>query len=213
MTAHGGWRGVAGRVVVVAAGTVLLLSLWQKATVRPPVEPLREAQAEMFLSRSQRPLVFPGEYRDTVVFFLDYRCGYCAVAYLELVRPDANYGVEVRHFVAGPNSVSAQAALAAECARNLGEFHAYGYSLFARRDSIGLASWQSYAAVAGIRDPARLTECIDRRATVAVVQGDSELAQQLAISGTPAAIHRGRVYLGSLGMVEMLRELGGARQQ
>ena len=176
-------------VVVVAAAFVLIISLWHRLSVTSDIRTLSKAQKTVLREQSERPLVFPGNYPDTVVFFLDYRCPYCAVLYSDMVRDDARYGIVVRHVVANRNTLSAQAAVAAECARREGKFHAFSYALFARRDSIGLLSWQEFATAAGVPELDSLSQCIEYRTPIDVIEDDTELAQQLGLTGTPVAIY------------------------
>jgi protein-disulfide isomerase len=199
-------------VLAVAAALVLLSFGWRRLSARPDIITLSAAQIGAMQKRLERPLVFPGSYADTLVLFLDYRCPYCAVHYGDIVRHDAPYGVVVRHVVASVNSLEAQAAVAAECARGEGRFHAFSYALFARRDSIGYLSWRSFGAVAGVENSDRLSECIESRAPIGTIREDMELAHQLGVLGTPAVAYRGRMYLGSTGIRGLFLAVSSGRQ-
>lgn len=195
------------RVAVVAAVGVLAMSFWHRVSLTPVSRRLSAVETRVLREQSGRPLVFPGSYSDTIIVFMDYRCPYCAALYPDVVRPESRVGIVVRHAMADRGSRSAQAAVAAECARREGTFHAFSYALFARRDSIGLVAWEEYAAVAGVPDVPRLAQCIEKRATIQLVDEDMQLARRLDLPGTPVAIHRGRLYVGPVGMGELMREI------
>lgn len=124
-------------IAVVAAAVVLAAGVHQRVTAPREAWDLSADERRQLRDHGNRPLVFPGVFRDTIVLFLDYRCPSCAVLYPDLVRTDARYAVVVRHLAGPKGSLSAQAAIAAECARREDRLHAYSYALFARRDSIG----------------------------------------------------------------------------
>lgn len=195
------------RVAIVAAVGVLAMSFWQRLSLTPVSRGLSAAEARLLSGQTGRPLVFPGSYSDTIIVFLDYRCPYCAALYPDVVRPESRVGIVVRHALADQGSRSAQAAVAAECARQEGKFHAFSYALFARRDSIGVISWERFAAAAGVPDLPRFSLCIDKRATMELVDEDMQLARRLDLPGTPVAIHRGRMYVGPVGLGELMREI------
>jgi len=199
-------------VVVLAAAFVLLSSLWSRFSATRETRSLSAGQIKALRDGPARPLIFPGNYRDTVVLFLDYRCPYCAALYPDIVRADARYGVIVRHAIDDRNSLRGQAAVAAECARRQGRFHAFSYALFSRRDSIGLLSWETFGVAAGVSQPDSLAQCIEHRATIGIVEDDSKLTRQLGVSGTPAAIYGGRIHVGPFSILEMLRVLNSSRQ-
>lgn len=200
-----------GQVVVVAAALVVLSSVWGRLKAKPTSWTLSREEMTEVRALPRRPLVFDGTFRDTLVLFMDYRCGFCAVVYPGLVRADAHYGVVVRHLVAGPNSLSAQAAVAAECARRIGGFHSYSYALYAKRDSIGTLSWRTYLAAAGIPDTGGFMGCVDRRDPLGLIEEDTRLGQQLGLAGTPAIVFRGRMYVGPGRMEEVSRILQSRR--
>lgn len=196
-------------VVVVAAVLVLLSALRTRLAGPPDVRTLSAAQAEAFHNTSPAPLVFAGDYPDTLTLFLDYRCGYCAAIYPDLVRPDAPYGIVVRHVAPDRNTLSAQAAVAAECARRQGRFHAFSYALLARRDSIGLLSWEAFGRLAGVPSLEALTACTEARATIARIDADLNLSQRLDLTMTPVALYRGRLYFGPVRIGEIRRVQAG----
>jgi protein-disulfide isomerase len=194
-----------GHVIIVAAALVGLASVWRKRIALRTSWPLSHDEMTRVREYPRHRLVFNGAFRDTLVLFLDYRCAYCAVVYPGLVRADAHYGVVVWHLVDSRNSLSVQAAIAAECARGLGAFHPYSYALFAKRDSIGMLSWQDYLAAAGITDTGGFMRCVDRRDPLRVIEEDTRLGQRLGLAGTPAVIFRGRLYVGPTRMEEIER--------
>ena len=197
-------------VLVVAAAFVLLFSFWSRSTRDSSVRTLSPSESQAVQSRPQRPLALPGEYRDTVILFLDYHCPYCAALYPDLVRARSAYGVDVRHVVAGPNSVIAEAAIAAECARQQGRFHPYSYALFGKRDSIGALPWEAYGIAAGVPDLATLTSCVERRLPLAWIEWDTKLVRDIGLKATPTVVYGGRIYTGPLSIAALMGTLKGS---
>ncbi len=196
-----------GHVLVVAAALIIASTLWGHFSRPPTTWALSEIDRLALVEPDTRHTVFSGSFIDTLVFFIDYRCAYCAVLYPSIVRKDAPYGVIVRHLVNGPHSLSAQAAIAAECAGASEKFHEYSYALFSRRDSIGRVSWQRFLELAGVADSGPILSCIEKRAPIHVINEDTELGHRLGIQGTPALIYQGHAYVGPTRITELLERL------
>ena len=196
-----------GHVLVIAAALVIVSTLWNRFSRPPTTWALSDNDRLALVEPDMRHTVFSGSFVDTLVFFIDYRCAYCAVLYPGIVRKDAPYGVIVRHLVNGPHSLSAQAAVAAECAGASAKFHEYSYALFSRRDSIGRISWQRFLDLAGIADSDSILSCIENRAPIDTISEDTELGHKLGIQGTPALIYQGHAYVGPTRITELLERL------
>lgn len=64
-------------------------------------------------------------------------------------------------------------------------------TLFAWQDSIGVTSWQSIAAAAGVRDLGAYRACLTDTAAAARVNDDREAARKLGATGTPTVLVNG----------------------
>lgn len=121
--------------------------------------------------------------------FSDYQCVFCKAldAQLEEAREDLGDGVEVhfRHFPLPRHASARQAAIAAECAAQMGAGDDMHRVLFRHQDSLGTLSWDVLAARAHVRDLARFESCMSSEAATARVEADIAAGRNLAITGTP----------------------------
>lgn len=203
-------RVFASRLVLWALVTLGIVAfIWRGKSTRISERSLNASQSET-LAKMDRPLVFQGQFNDTLILFVDYSCRYCAALYPELVRPDAPYGLVVIH-IADRRSPLFQAAVAAECARNLRRFYSFSYGLFAKRDSVGRIPFESFAAQAGVRDLAGFSQCVENRIPYRIVEEDMRLALMLGIEGTPAAVLHGKLYQGPASILGLVAPLFRAR--
>lgn len=202
-----------GQVLAVAICLIAISSLWRgHAQAEAGIQELTASEREALAVVKRRPLVIPGAFSDTVLLFVDYRCAYCAALYPDFVRQGLPFGIEMRFALANRNSLSAQAAIAGECARQQGKFHPYSYALFSRRDSIGVLSWETYAKTAGVPDLQRHARCIAIRETLPLIEEDVAFSQQMGISSTPVAVFGNKRYVGPVRIVELLAGIARAQQ-
>lgn len=193
------------KVAAAAALFVAADRAYQHLLAPRPVRSLSAQERAAISGMSTQVAVFPSASPDTIVLFVDYRCGYCAVLYTDIVRERAPYAVVIRHVTESRHSMSALAAIAAECSRLQGRFHPFSYALFGKRDSIGLLAWDNFAATAGVPDPIAFSRCVDQRATIGMVDDDRVLAEHLGLPGTPAALFAGRLYVGPVAVGDVIR--------
>ena len=129
----------------------------------------------------------------TLVAFVDYQCPFCK-GFAESIRLlRAKYGdsvsVVVRHFpLESIHPHAFDAALAAECARNVGRFEAMERALYQNQDSIGKNDWSKFAEAAEIDDTFQLESCVRDSVTVSRVRNDIALANELGVRGTPTVL-------------------------
>lgn len=208
---RGEWLRSVEHVLAVAGVILLCQPLWHGESSADSRMVLTTGERRAYASRATKPLVFAGEYSDTIAVFIDYLCAYCAAIYSDIARIGAPYGLELRHAVANPYSPRGLTAVASECAREQERFHAYNYALFSKRDSIHLVSWGAFGKAAGVPRLLALDECIDLRRPIEVVALDARLAAALAIRATPTAIHRGMIYEGPVRIYELISALVASR--
>jgi protein-disulfide isomerase len=136
----------------------------------------------------------------TLVEFMDYRCGYCRQAYVEveeLVKTDGNIRFVVKEFpILGEASMlSAQFAIAV---RQLHGDAAYGSVHETLMTLRGEPNPETLSRVAGDLglDPAPILARMKAPEVMAVIEANYALAEEMDITGTPAFIMKDGVMRG-----------------
>lgn len=179
--------------------TVVALVTWliPKRGVEPHEARSLDAHEQLILrQRSVRATVFTGNWRDTLVLFVDYYCPYSRDAYLAVADPSAPYALDIRYALLSRRSPSAMAARAAECARERGKLHDFSLAAWQLGEALGRASWKQVAATAAIPLQEIFDECVARPGGLAILAEDSALTAALELVGSPAAIYRGQLHVG-----------------
>lgn len=109
------------------------------------------------------------------------------------------------------------AAMASECAAEQGRFWAYHDLLYERfaganRGTFSKENLKAYGAELGI-NTGQFNECVDSERTRDVVTGDSALAGDLVIRGTPTFAINGRSAIGSMPLENFRVLVERARQE
>jgi protein-disulfide isomerase len=126
----------------------------------------------------------------TVVVFSDFQCPGCKYlsGLLEKLR-EAYAGqvkVVVRHFpLESIHPYAFEAALASECANDVGRFVEMEHALYKNQASISTDRWGTIAADAGINDTIKLVNCVRDSAHIARIREDAATGNRLNIRGTP----------------------------
>jgi protein-disulfide isomerase len=123
----------------------------------------------------------------TIVEFADFQCPFCAAAsdYLNGLqrRYPSEIAVVYRHYPI--HQFATTAAVASECAGDVGAFQQLHDLFYSQKDAIGKRPWMSFASSAGVSDTARFARCMADPTVVARVVRDTLAASQLGIHGTP----------------------------
>jgi protein-disulfide isomerase len=128
----------------------------------------------------------------TIVEFMDYRCGYCRKAFSEveeLVNSDGNIRFVVKEFpILGEESMaSARFAIAVLQLHGAETYKKAHDALIGLRGSPDAATLGALAGDLGL-DPAPVLARMGSDEVTAVIAANHEIANQLAISGTPTFI-------------------------
>lgn len=128
----------------------------------------------------------------TIVEFMDYRCGYCRKAFSEveeLVASDGNIRFVVKEFpILGEESMaSARFAIAVLQLHGADAYKKAHDALIGLRGSPDNATLGALATDLGL-DPAPVLARMGADEVTAVIAANHEIANQLAISGTPTFI-------------------------
>jgi protein-disulfide isomerase len=125
----------------------------------------------------------------TLVEFFDYRCGYCKVSLpglTALIKGDPNLRVVLKEFpILGPDSVIASRAAIASQAQ--GKYAAFHDEMMANKGALGKDKIMSLAKEAGL-DTTKLQSDMEKPAVDKLIADNHDLAEKLAINGTPAFI-------------------------
>jgi protein-disulfide isomerase len=130
-----------------------------------------------------------------ILEFADFECPFCRNADSVYRQVKKTYGRRVAlyflHFPLGIHRFAMPAARAAECAAAEGRFGAFHDALYDKQDSLGLKSWGSFAADAGISDTTSFARCAHGTAVLPRVQWDISQANRLQVTGTPTVLVNG----------------------
>ncbi len=164
----------------------------------PPTHATPEQQQTIFedITKEQYP---EGTARPPAILieFLDYQCPFCQQVSSSVREIEATFGdklgVITQHFPldrqCNPfltqqiHSLACGAAIAAECAREQDQFHAYQTKLFISK-KLDKKSLLSHAKELSLNMQA-FTICVDTKKTLPTLQTDMLRAARLGVEGTP----------------------------
>lgn len=130
-----------------------------------------------------------------LIEFADYECPYCASFHtmLETLRDryPTQIGLSFVHYPLAGHRNAEQAARAAECAAEQARFEAMHASLFERQNLLGVKSWREFASEAGVPDIALFETCLQGEQSLRRIIEGKQLAEQLAVRGTPTVVVNG----------------------
>lgn len=135
----------------------------------------------------------------TIVEFADFECPACkgfATRSLKMLR--AKYKDQValvfRHWPLEYHKFAYLAARASECANAQDRFFEYHDVLYAKQDSLGLKTFQSFAVEAGVVDTDSFAACIAKTDSVTSIKDDVRAVLALRGTGTPTIVVNGLHY-------------------
>lgn len=137
-----------------------------------------------------------GDGRIHIVEFTDLECPACRHFHLStlkeaLERTAIPLSFSIVHFPLPGHRFATIAATAAECAGAQGRGSAFVQAVFARQDSIGLATWTAFAHTAQLPDTIAFQACVDA-GTASRVDNGRSLALDLGIRETPTILVNGQ---------------------
>lgn len=83
------------------------------------------------------------------------------------------------------------AARAADCADMVDAFAPFVDVVFRKQDSLGVKSWTSYAAEAGVADTLRTAHCAEATESVDKLEWGEAFGRRIGVEGTPTVIING----------------------
>ncbi|MEX2611415.1 MAG: thioredoxin domain-containing protein [Gemmatimonadota bacterium] len=124
-----------------------------------------------------------------ILVFTDFECPACRGFHSiidELMLEGQPISVYYAHSPLDYHRFALPAAKAAECAAGQAQFVAWADVVFAKQDSLGLKSWESFAIEAGIDNPLAIQHCATDPTPVAKIDRTTDFARQSGSRGTPA---------------------------
>lgn len=167
------------------------------------------------LERDPRTYIAGNPQGDvTIIAFFDYRCGFCKRSHpimQELLIKDPNIRLALKEFpILGPDSlVASRAAIAAMTQQKYLPFHD---ALMLSQGTLSPERVLRIARDSGL-DIAELRKDMDDPAIEQTIKRNHEIAQSLAISGTPSYIIGDTLVPGYVDLQELQKLVAAARRK
>jgi protein-disulfide isomerase len=143
-----------------------------------------------------------GRARVTLAVFADYTCRYCKQLEGTLDSVRARFGDDLavvhQHFPIYMGSTPYRMAIAAECAAEQGRLQAYHDLLYENQSRLEIVPLDSLAAVSGIADLQKFTDCVQTDRTATVVRENRARGDELGVTSTPTMVINGRLFVGAV---------------
>lgn len=196
-------------VVVTATCTLLLTALGISRHLGYGAPPRRTAIVEKPTKVADWARVVDGGHwlgdrnaKVTVVEFGDFECPFCQY-FATTVKPAlvAEFGSDVafvyRHFPLSYHKLAKPYAVASECAGMQRRFWQFHDLVFAKADSMGLKTIESFAQEAGVPDLREFAACVRDPKPLSSINRDVEEAGRAGVTGTPTVVINGMKLSGS----------------
>ncbi|MDP2789825.1 MAG: thioredoxin domain-containing protein [bacterium] len=145
---------------------------------------------------SPRPFEGNASAKVVVQEYSDFQCPACGAVYPFVKSLVGKYAKDIRlefkHLPLTKIHINAySAALASECANDLGKFWPYHDKLFENQTSLGTSDLKKYAVDLGL-DTTKFNACLDTRAKKSVVDADVSEGTTKQVPGTPTFFVNGQ---------------------
>ena len=154
------------------------------------------------LELERRPSLGPEDAPVTIVEFTDYECPFCGRHFRDTppeLLSEYEGGVQyvvVNFPISSIHPFARQAAEAAECAHDQGEFWAYHDLLFQNQAALDVGSLKTYAQRLGL-EAELFNTCLDSGAKADLVLADVEDGVSYGVTGTPSFFINGQLLVGA----------------
>lgn len=163
-------------------------------------QPTRDPNFRFTIAEGDNPAIGPEGAPITLIEFGDFKCGYCA-RFVEQTLPRLleDYEGRIRYVfrdypILGQDSVDA--AFAAECADDQGQFWPFHDRLYANQQALIREQFITYATELDM-DVDRFTTCLETRPAQQNIVDDYGTVQALGIGGTPTFFLNGKLISGA----------------
>ncbi len=145
--------------------------------------------------RSDEARIGPANAPVEIIEFVDFECPFCKVLSRSLRRLMTEHPNDVSltliHFPIDGHKFARASAVAYECAKGQNASTAMYASLLDGQDSIGLRSFESYAARAGVPGMSKFGDCLRDQTIVDRVERDRQVGELIGVSATPTVVVNG----------------------
>jgi protein-disulfide isomerase len=134
-----------------------------------------------------------------IVEFSELECPFCRRFHEGILKQlRARFGDRLAlvymHYPIQGHRFARPAARAAECAKAQGRFGEFIEAVYAKQDSLGLKTWQSYGEDAGVADTTELVRCASKSAPIGILDEQVAIGKKLSVLGTPTIMVNGWKY-------------------
>lgn len=165
----------------------------------PPEPPPSEYQADWAtFTDAGLEIGTPGA-AAVLLIFNDFECGGCKLFHDRLIgrlQEQGDLSIRLLHKPLRGHRFAVIAARAAECADKQGKGRELVHGLFARQDSLGLKSWQTFGSEAVLPDVPSFVDCVTGSEELPRIAAGLELADRLRVTGTPTLMINGWLLRG-----------------
>jgi protein-disulfide isomerase len=170
-------------------------------TAQPSPPDLRNQQGQIRLEVSVDDDAVLGSENApiTIIEFSDYRCPFCKRWHNETLEPlFERYPEQIRLIYRDfPVVGGFEAAQAAECAGDQGDYYAYHDLLFSGQyEELNTEAFAAYAEQLDL-DPEQLLTCVEDRTFAEEIEADARYAASLGVTGTPTFFINGIPLVGA----------------
>lgn len=168
--------------------------------VVPTARPTADPNIRYDIEDAGNPFIGAADAPIVMIEFGDFRCGFCKRFNDETLTPLLQqYEGQVRFVyrdypILGPDSL--QAALAAECADDQGQFWPFHDLLYTNPSNLTRTAFMTYAEQLAF-DMETFTTCYDDAVHQDEINIDYAAGQQLGVGGTPTFFINGRIITGA----------------
>lgn len=152
------------------------------------------------VSADDDPFIGPADAQVVMIEFSDFNCGYCGRFARETLNPLMEAYKDRVKFVYRDYPILAQssldAALAAQCAFEQGNFWDYHNALFNNQGSFGRDLYLQLAQEMAF-DVESFTTCLDDQQYLNEIAADFNVAREFGLRGTPSFFINGRFISGA----------------
>jgi len=150
---------------------------------------------------SDAPSWGPLDAKVTIVEFADFQCPFCEEYFLHTYPLlHDGYGHLVRYVFrnlpVASHPDAYQAANAAECANEQGQFWAYHDLLYNNQQDLSITALSRYASQLKL-NMTQFTSCFQAEKYASKIQRDEQLAQRYGVGGTPTFLINGYIAQGA----------------
>jgi protein-disulfide isomerase len=165
----------------------------------PPDLRSQQGQIRLEVSADDDAVLGPEDAPITIIEFSDYRCPFCKRWHNETLGPlFARYEGQIRLIYRDfPVVGGFQAALAAECAGDQGDYYAYHDLLFSDQfEELNTEAFVAFAEQLDL-DADQLLTCVEEGSFAEEVEADARYAASLGVTGTPTFFINGIPLVGA----------------